>query len=228
MKNYLKFILLSILMGTIFIFTFLKSPEEISSMLNQVTKDTSFLAVVIHGIYLVLIILGLAIKKLRNILFSALLLILSGTAAVISIRYEILPNIIIFITFFILTIIAIIKKELNFDFKKLPLINKVIGIIAIFFGFYYLHWVPEPLFLNALIYSPLGIVNCPTMVAICGLLCFLKKPGSFPLEFFVAGVTLYFGFFGIMRLGAYIDIVLIVAAMFLILRMASKFNIAYK
>jgi hypothetical protein len=100
-------------------------------------------------------------------------------------------------------------------------INKVIGFIAIVFSFYYLHWVEKPIFLNALIYSPLGIVNCPTMLAFCGLLCFLKKPGSFYLEYFAASVTLYFGFFGIMRLGAYIDIVLVAVAMFLIIRKTS-------
>jgi len=224
MKNIYKWILLSILMSIVFILTFFKSPDEISSMLHQVTKDTSFLAAVIHGIYFVLIILGLIIKNLRNALFPALLLILSGTACVISIKYLIPPNIIIFITFFILTAFAWINKELDFDFAELKPINKIIGFIAIIFGFYYLHWVEKPLFLNALIYSPLGIVNCPTMVAFCGFLCLLKKPGSLFLEFFVASVTLYFGFFGIMRLGAYVDIVLISAGMFLIIRMASRLN----
>jgi len=63
------------------------------------------------------------------------------------------------------------------------------------------------------------------MLAFCGFLCFLKTPGSFFLEFFVASVTLYFGFFGIMRLGAYVDIVLVATAMFLIIRMASFIDI---
>jgi len=195
MKNKYKWSLLSVLLGIVFIFTFLKIPAEITNMLQQVTKDTSFLAAVMHGIYLALLILGLILKKLRNIIFAALLLILSGTASAVSIKYLIPPNIIIFITFFILTIFALINKELDFDFTQLKPINKIIGFVAIVFGFYYLHWVEEPLFLNALIYSPLGIVNCPTMVAFCGFLCLLKKPGSIFLEFFVASVTLYFGFF---------------------------------
>ncbi|MCD4741990.1 MAG: hypothetical protein K8R67_05865 [Desulfobacteraceae bacterium] len=224
MKNKYKWSLLSVLLGIVFIFTFLKIPAEITNMLQQVTKDTSFLAAVMHGIYLALLILGLILKKLRNIIFAALLLILSGTASAVSIKYLIPPNIIIFITFFILTIFALINKELDFDFTQLKPINKIIGFVAIVFGFYYLHWVEEPLFLNALIYSPLGIVNCPTMVAFCGFLCLLKKPGSIFLEFFVASVTLYFGFFGIMRLGAYIDIVLIITGMFLIIRMTSRLD----
>ena len=224
MKNKYKWSLLSVLLGIVFIFTFLKTPAEITNMLQQVTKNTSFLAAVMHGIYLVLLILGLIFIKLRNIMFSSLLLILSGTASVVSIKYLIPPNIIIFITFFILTISALIDKELDFDFTELQPINKIIGFVAIIFGFYYLHWVEEPLFLNALIYSPLGIVNCPTMVAFCGFLCLLRKPGSLFLEFFVASVTLYFGFLGVMRLGAYVDIVLIITGMFLIIRMTSRLD----
>lgn len=152
------------------------------------------------------------------------MLLLSGAAAVVSIKYLIIPNIIIFITFFVLTIIEIAKKQLDVGYQELKPVNKIIGIIAIIFGFYYLHWVEYPIFLNALIYSPLGIVNCPTMVAYCGFLCFLKKPGSLFLEFFIAAITVYFGFFGVMRLGAYIDVILIFAGMFLIIRMASKMD----
>ncbi|MCK5096485.1 MAG: hypothetical protein KAR45_00185, partial [Desulfobacteraceae bacterium] len=141
MKNNYKWILLSIVLGIIFILTFFKSPENVSLMLHQVTRDTSFLAAIIHGIYLVLVVLGLIFIKLRNVIFATLLLILSGTASVISIKYLIAPNIIIFVTFFILTVSALMKKELNFDFTQLKLINKIIGFIAIVFGFYYLHWV---------------------------------------------------------------------------------------
>jgi hypothetical protein len=190
-------------------------------MLNQVTTDMNWLSILIHALYLLFLVFGLVFKKLRTVLFSALLLILSATASVISIIYLIIPNILIFVTFFVLTLIPLVKKELIFDLVELKSINKVIGFIAIVFSFYYLHWVEKPILLNALIYSPLGIVNCPTMLAFCGLLCFLKKPGSFYLEYFAASVTLYFGFFGIMRLGAYIDIVLVAVAMFLIIRKTS-------
>jgi len=224
MKNTSKLLFLSVLMGIIFVFTFLKTPDEISTNLYQITQETSFLAVVMHGIYLVLCILGFLVNKWRNTLFFILLLILSGTASIISIIYLVPPNILIFVTFFILTVLAWKNRELNFEFSELKPINTIIGIIAIISGFYYLHWVDEPLFLNALLFSPIGIVNCPTMAAFCGFLCFIKKPGSHALEFFVASVTVYFGFFGIMRFGAYIDIVLVIAGMFLIVRMAARYD----
>jgi hypothetical protein len=86
------------------------------------------------------------------------------------------------------------------------------------FGFWYLHWVESPVWLNALLYSPMGVINCPTMLTICGFLCLTQEPRSVVLETVVALTTLYFGFFGLFRLGALIDAAQIVCALFLIMR----------
>jgi hypothetical protein len=123
--------------------------------------------------------------------------------------------------FFGLIINAYLRKQLNFELKNQKPVNLAFGIIGIVFGFWYLHWVDSPVCLNALLYSPLGAINCPTMVTICGFLCLTAKPRSVVLEATVALITLYFGFFGIFRLGAYVDIVLIVCALFMILRLGS-------
>lgn len=95
------------------------------------------------------------------------------------------------------------------------------GILGLVFGFWYLHWVESPVWFNALLYSPLGVVNYPTMVTISGFLCLTRKPLSAMLDAAVAPITVYFGLFGIFRLGAYIDVVLILCGMFLIVRLAS-------
>ena len=107
------------------------------------------------------------------------------------------------------------------ELENLKPVNLFFGIIGMVFGFWYLHWVESPIWLNALYNSPLGVVNCPTMVTICGFLCLTEKPRSVMLETTVALITLYFGFFGVFRLGAYIDIMLIICALFLILRLGS-------
>jgi len=224
MKTSLKWIILSILLGITILLTFFKVPDEISKSLHHIARKRIGLAGIMHGGFFVLFLLGLIIKKLRTFMFTALLLILSGTASVIAIKYRILPNIIVFITFFVLTAFALKNKELNFDLSILKPVNIIIGFVSIFFSFYYLHWVEPPVFFTALLYSPLGILNCPTMLAFCGFLCLLKKPGSIFLEFFVASATVYFGFFGLLLLGAYIDIILIASGMFLLVRLASRLD----
>lgn len=222
MKRKLSILLITALMILIFIFTFLKAPEDISRMLEKITMDLAMLALINHVIFLALLIPALLFRKIRSLFLAILLLFLSGSAAIVSIIYAIPPNIIIFVTIFILAAIAFMKKDLHFDFKECRTVTKIIGIAALIFSFYYLHWIETNLFVNALFYSPLGIVNCPTLLAVCGLLCFLKKPGSILLEYFSAAVTCYFGFFGLMRLGAYVDIILIVCSLYLLLRVSRK------
>ncbi len=220
-KNKVRWVALGLLLMVIFIMTMMKSPEEITSMLSNVTDQLRTFSAIVHIIFLVVMVMGLLLKKLRGALFFLFIAFLSLSATVIAIKYMILPNIIIFAMFFGLIINAYFKKQLNFELENLKPANLFFGIIGMVFGFWYLHWIESPIWLNALYNSPLGVVNCPTMVTICGFLCLTEKPRSVMLETTVALITLYFGFFGVFRLGAYIDIVLIVCALFLILRLGS-------
>ena len=221
MKDSIKWIVPGLLCIVIFSMTMMKSPEDITNMLTHVTAQVKTFSVITHIIFLAVIVMGLIFRKIRNSLFFLFIAFLALSATIISIIYMILPNILIFGMFFGLIINAYLRKQLNFELKNQKPVNLAFGIIGIVFGFWYLHWVDSPVCLNALLYSPLGAINCPTMVTICGFLCLTAKPRSVVLEATVALITLYFGFFGIFRLGAYVDIVLIVCALFMILRLGS-------
>ncbi|MEJ2105911.1 MAG: hypothetical protein P8X48_01105 [Acidiferrobacteraceae bacterium] len=224
MKNMAKWIVLSLLCLVIFVLTFMKTPEAITSLLENISKDVRAYSAFLHVLFLVVIALGLLVKKVRNGLFSLFIALLSLSAAIISVKYLVVPNIIIFGMFFVLIVHAYFSKRLTFDFENIAPINLFFGVLGLVFGFWYLHWVQSPVWLNALIYSPLGAVNCPTMVTICGFLCMSQRPRSVLLEAPVALITLYFGFFGIFRLGAYVDVVLIICALFLLVRLGSYMN----
>jgi hypothetical protein len=221
MKKRIKWIVLGLLLLAIFVLTFMKTPEAITSMLENISKEVKSYSAFVHILFLVVVALGLLIEKIRNSLFPLFIAFLSLSATIISVMYVIIPNIIIFVMFLALIIHAYLTKNLNFDLKNIAPVNLFFGFLGLVFGFWYLHWVESPLWLNAFLYSPLGAVNCPTMVAICGFLCLTQKPRLAILEATVALITLYFGFFGIFRLGAYVDIVLIICALFLIVRLGS-------
>jgi uncharacterized membrane protein YhaH (DUF805 family) len=227
MKKRIKWIVLGLLLLAIFVLTFMRTPEEITSMLENISKEVKSYSAFVHILFLVVIGLGLLVKKIRNSLFSLFIAFLSISATIISVKYVIAPNIIIFGMFFILIIYAYLTKNLNFDLKNITPVNLFFGILGLVFGFWYLHWVESPIWLNALLYSPLGVVNCPTMVTVCGFLCLSQKPRSAILEVAVALITLYFGFFGIFRLGAYVDVALILCALFLIVRLSSYLTYEY-
>lgn len=222
MKNKIKWIAVGIILMAIFAMTMMRTPGEITEMLTKVTSELTLFSALVHISFLVVVVVGLLFKKIRNILFFLFIALLSFSATIISIIYMILPNILIFATIFILIIIAFLKKELNFEFSKMKSVNKYFAIIGMIFGFWYLHWVETPIWLNALLYSPLGSINCPTLLTICAFLCLTAKPRSVMLESVVALITLYFGFFGIFRLGAYVDVTLIICALFLIIRLSSS------
>ncbi|MFC1883468.1 hypothetical protein ACFL2O_01745 [Thermodesulfobacteriota bacterium] len=224
MKNKVIWSVLGFVLLLVFIITFMRTPEEIANLLTEVSGEVRNFSAFVHLAFLAVIIFGLIFKKARNHLFSFFIAFLSLSATVIAVRYAILPNIIIFAVFFILIVHAYIKKKLNFDFSSNKIINSLFGITAMVFGFWYLHWVEDPVWLNALLYSPLGVVNCPTMLTVTGFLCLSEKPRSVMLEATVALTTLYFGFFGVFRLGAYVDVTMIICALFLILRLGSYLN----
>jgi hypothetical protein len=217
-------IIFGVLLAAIFVLTFMKAPEAIVKMLEGVSRDVRGYSAFIHALFLGVVGLGLFMKKSRDTVFSLFLAFLSLSATVVSIKYAIVPNIIIFTMFFVLIIHAHFTKKLNFSLKNIPFPDLLFGIVALVFGFWYLHWVESPIGLNALLFSPLGSVNCPTMVTICGFLSLSRKPRSMFLDAAVSLITLYFGFFGLFRLGAYVDVALIVCSLFLIVRLGSYLN----
>ncbi|MCD4696835.1 MAG: hypothetical protein K8S16_11415 [Bacteroidales bacterium] len=224
-KNLINWILISLLMAVIGGLTiFVKTPQELTEWLSDVVLETKTFSAIVHVLFLIVLVIGLIFKKVRNLLFFLFMAFISLSATIISIKYAIVPNVIIFAIFFALIVHAYFTKKLNFDFKNLSFSAIFFGIIGLLLGFWYLHWVESPVFLNALLYSPLGVVNCPTMVTICGFLCLTDKPRHSTLEIIVALITLYFGFFGIFRLGAYVDVALIVCSLFLIFRYQIKTN----
>jgi len=221
MKESIKWIVWGALLLVIFLLGFSRTPDQITSKLSEVSSQAACYSLIVHGIYLAVIVIGLLFMKIRNFLFFALIAFLSLSATVIAIASVIVPNIIVFGMFFVLTVYAWARKQLNFDLKNLNPVTLVFGAIGIFFGFWYLHWVESPVLLNALLFSPLGVVNCPTMLAVSGFLALTRQPRSMGLEATVALITLYFGFFGMFRLGAYVDVTLILCSLFLLVRLGS-------
>jgi len=231
-KNWVEIVILSvigILLAMIISFTFMKTPMYITNMLLEVTSDLKTYFIVTHALFLTTLLIGMPFRKIRKFVFFGYMLFLSLSGTIVSIVYVIIPNILIFILFSALIIYAFTTKKMNFDLKEVSVVNWILGVSALIFGFWYLHWVDDPIWVNALIYSPLGGVNCPTMIALCGFLLLQSKPRSHLLDFVVGFVTCYFGFFGIFRLGAYVDVTLVICGGFLFIKsLAEKIQLTKK
>ncbi len=221
MKTRFAWFVLGLLLLIVFVLTFMKSPDAIAALLTTVSRDLSGYSVFTHVLFTLVLATGLLFRGIRSILFSLWIAFLSLSAAIVSIIYVIIPNMIVFMMFFVLIIRAYRAKQLNFSFEKSSSVEVILGSLALVFGYWYLHWVEAPIWVNAILYSPLGVVNCPTMITTCGFLILGERPRSAHLEAAVGLITLYFGFFGLFRLGASVDIILILCAAFLLMRLVS-------
>jgi hypothetical protein len=207
--------LISLSCGIFFIY---KSPKDIEFSIRVAIYFFKPYIVLTHVIFLTILIEGIIFKRVNDELYAGMMAFFAITTALIAIIFMIIPEIILFSLIFVLTINAYFKKELTWDLKSTDLISRIFAIISFTFGFWYLYWVEPPVWLNAIFLSPLGIVNSPTLLTICGFLCLNKKPRSNKLELVVVVVSLWIGIINIFIFGIYVDIVLIIIALFLMIR----------
>ena len=223
MKIDFKVTVVGLLLLLAFIMTFTRTPQEIINTLSNAADSAKLFSLAMHIIFALILASGLIFKGARNILFFMFIALIMLSATAVSIVFRLVPNIIVFGLLFVLVLRAFLQDKLNFDFQNLSRADLIFGIVALVFGFWYFHWVHEPILLNALVFSPLGMLNCPTLLTATGFLILSSKPHSELLEASLAVSTLYFGFFGIMRLNAYIDVVLILCSLYMIFRMGMFF-----
>ena len=209
----------SLLAGS-FIMTLVRSPQEVNATLAPMAGQALPLSVTMHVILLAALGVGWLAPAKRTAVFAGLMALLAGSAAVMGIIFFIPPNAIIFGLYVVLILRGAKRGLLAWDFSRLTRLDWFFGLLGLVFGFWYLHWVEAPLWLNALLFSPLGVLNCPTVVTVSGLLCLASKRPPL-LEFVTGMAALYFGFYGIMRLAAYVDVALILCGLYQLMRLAA-------
>jgi HAMP domain-containing protein len=226
MKNILKWVAIGLLLLAAFAMTMMVPAEQITQNLMKVAGQLKNYALFVHALFLGVVVCGIFLKSYRNRIFGLFMIFVSLSAAIVGIKHMILPNIIIFLLFAILISHALYTHKLHFDLEQAPLVSRILGVVGLCFGFWYLHWVEAPVLLNALLYSPVGIINCPTMLTVCAFLCLSGGSRPVTLDAVVGIVTLYFGFFGVFKLGATVDVVLIACALFVLVRLAGSLRSA--
>ena len=202
-----------------FAMTLIPPPQEISHKLSVVANDLAMLSLFMHAALLAVLAGGLLLPGARVRLFGGFLGLLAASAAGVALYYFILPNILLFGLYFVLILNGLWRGGLNWDQGKTNAADRLFGLLGLIFGFWYLHWVESPIMLNALLFSPLGVLNCPTMLTISGFLCLAGKRPS-ELELVSGAVCVYFGLFGIFQLGAYVDVTLVACGAYQLARLA--------
>ncbi|MEK6795262.1 MAG: hypothetical protein AABZ39_10820 [Spirochaetota bacterium] len=95
--------------------------------------------------------------------------------------------------------------------------NLFLGIPMLLYGLVYPHFLENIQFFQYAIMAPVGLVPCPTLSTVIGLALFMNAFGSkkWPITLSVFG--LFYGLFGVFRLGVMLDIGLILGSIGLLI-----------
>ena len=99
-----------------------------------------------------------------------------------------------------------------------PTWTLVTGALIAGFGFFYPHFLESGSWLSYLYAAPTGLVPCPTISLVIGLALVADGLGSRAWCLTLAAAGLFYGLFGILRLGVYLDVGLLFGAAALFVR----------
>jgi len=98
-----------------------------------------------------------------------------------------------------------------------PLWILIPGIIMFIFGWIYPHFLEYASSFAYLYAAPTGLIPCPTLSIVIGLLLIFNGLGSRALMFTLGIVGLYYGITGVAQLGVLIDLVLLIGAIIIVI-----------
>lgn len=191
--------------------------EEILNGLQKIVNDYSTVAIIWHLVFYVLIA-ALIVKWLpANRVFGLLICLPVLSVAILAFMSG---NPFNGILFSILAVLAFFfgLKASGQPVQTSHIIFTVIGIVMIVFGLVYPHFLNTDSFIKYLYASPVGLIPCPTLSLLIGFLLLYSGFGSQPVSLTFVIFGLFYGVFGVLKLGVYLDIFLVFGSITLLIK----------
>jgi hypothetical protein len=191
--------------------------EEILKGLQTIVDNQYALAVMWHIAFYFLIICFVVNWHPSNKLLGILLCLPVISVAVLAWSYSNPFNGLLFsILAILIFIFAQRTSGMRISYSTWPFI--VVGIMMITFGFVYPHFIKANSLIEYLYASPVGLIPCPTLSILIGILLLFNPLGSpvISLSFIVFG--LFYGIFGVFKLGVTLDLFLLFGSISLLIR----------
>ena len=195
-------------------------PNEILAGLQTIVNSYSWYATLWHIVLYALIIALIAkwtpSNKLMGIFISLPLLSVAIFAWITGNPF----NGILF-TLAFLSVLIISLKCSGTPVSTSSVLFIIAGIIMVAFGLVYPHFLETGSFTRYLYNAPTGLIPCPTLSLLIGLLLIFNSLGStyLTLSFIVLG--LFYSLFGVFRLGVHLDLFLLGGTLVLIAKYIS-------
>lgn len=182
--------------------------NEILAGLSDIANNNSLFAILWHVVFYVLLVALVARWRPSNRLFAILICLPLATVAVFAWQggnpfngtlFSIMAILILFFGFKVTTE--------TISFSELPFV--LIGSLMIIFGLVYPHFIEDNLLIRYLYASPVGLIPCPTLSILIGLLLVFNGFGSQTITLIFLIFGMFYGFFGVLKLAVYLDVFLI-------------------
>ena len=191
--------------------------EEILNGLQTIVNDYSAYAIIWHSVFYLLLAALIAKWQPSNKLFGILICLPLLSVAVFAWLSGNPFNGILFSVMAILIFIYGSKASVQtISYSQIPFI--AIGVFMIVFGLVYPHFISTESFFKYLYASPAGLIPCPTLSLIIGLLLVYNGFGSQSISLIFIIFGLFYGIFGVLKLAVYLDIFLILGTISLLVK----------
>lgn len=187
------------------------------SILEVLHKSANFsipLNLIMHLLIVaaIVVLFFVSNSRLKRYVVDSVLVILPLSVAVLSI---VNGNPFNFITFVVLSIIGIIELFQGKNQVERPKIsfNTIICLVFIFIGFWYPEFTEANYFMMLFV-SPVGVIPCPTLLTVVGMINLLVPKVSKLQFIFMALMAVFYGVVGVFVLKVYLDITLLLLAIY--------------
>jgi hypothetical protein len=191
--------------------------EEILNGLQTIVDNQTFIAMIWHIALYFLIICLFVNWHPTNRLMGILICLPFISVAILAWSYGNPFNGTLFTILAVLIFIFALRTSgMRVISSKWPFM--VIGIIMIAFGFAYPHFLKATSLFEYLYASPFGLVPCPTLSAVIGFILLFNALYSPAISLTLIIFGLFYGLFGVFKLGVTIDLFLLMGSITLLLK----------
>ncbi len=185
------------------------SAGEILESLSYISQAYSFYAIVWHLI-IVIFFVSLIKFKPTNRLFSSLLSLPLFSVSIFAWLTENPFNGTVFLIFALLLLFFGILNSKE-TISSGPLWSVITGSVIVIFGLIYPHFLENGAFFSYLYSAPTCLIPCPTLSLVIGLSIIFNGFRSRKWSVSLLIIGIFYGIFGVFRLGVTLDIFLLFA-----------------
>jgi hypothetical protein len=191
--------------------------EDILTGLQTIVNEYSIFAIIWHALFYLMLVAIIFKWQPTNILMGLLICIPLLSVAIFAWLTGNPFNGVLFSLMTVLILFFAVKASNEpITVSQVPFM--IIGILMIVFGLIYPHFISANSFLKYLYVSPVGLVPCPTLSILIGILLLYNGLGSQSLTLTFVVFGLFYGLFGAFKLSVYLDIFLIFGSISLLIK----------